>query len=87
MANTKFAKKAIRSSLRKKAVNNRKKSAYKDAQKKLIKTATAKESNATSLDLLTTAYKALDKAAKANVIHKKKAARLKSRLAKKVAKK
>ncbi len=38
-----------------------------------------------TVDALKAAYKALDKAAKTNVIHRNKAARLKSRLSKKLA--
>ncbi len=49
--------------------------------KKDVVTATSKEEAATKLSA---AVSALDKAAKRNIIHHKKAARLKSRLAKKV---
>ncbi len=82
MANTKSAKKAIRVSERKKAMNSKSKTGYKEAQKKLAKAISSKEKKQSTLELLSKAYKAIDKAAKRNVIHKKKAARLKSRLAK-----
>jgi small subunit ribosomal protein S20 len=81
MANTKSAKKAVRSSNKKKIHNL--------GWKKRIKTAIRNftdlvKSAGVSSDLnksLSMAQKALDKAAKENVIHKNKANRLKSKLA------
>lgn len=75
---TKSAKKALRQSARKKAVNDVRKKAMKDAVKKVKKDMTPVNMSA--------AYQALDKAAKGNAIHKNRASRLKSRLAKKLAK-
>jgi len=78
---TKSAKKALRQSKRRAARNLIKKEAYKAAVKKvraLAISGKAKELN----EALATAYKALDKAAKTNVIAKNKAGRLKSRLTK-----
>lgn len=68
----KQAIKKVRSDKRKTATNLKKKLAYKKAVKDFRK----KPSNA----LLSSAFKALDRAAKVNVIHKVKASRLKSRL-------
>jgi len=81
MANTKSAKKAVRSSNKKKIHNL--------GWKKRIKTAIRNftdlvKSSAKTEDLnksLSMAQKALDKASKENVIHKNKANRLKAKLA------
>ena len=70
----KQAIKKVRQDKRKTAVNILRKNAYKKAVH-----AFRKNPNAA---LLTTAFKALDKAAKTNVIHINKASRLKSRLSK-----
>jgi len=80
MPTTKSAKKALRQSLRRKARNLRRKNAYKTALKelsKIISSGNKKEAE----NLLPKVYKALDKAAKTNVIAKNKAARLKSKAA------
>ena len=63
-----------RADKRKIAINLKVKSLYKNAVKKVRKQPTAKN--------LTDAFKRLDRAAKSHVIHKNKAARLKSRLSK-----
>lgn len=78
---TKSAKRAIRGSLRKKVYNDRRKKAMKDVTKEVRALATAKDKKAAQ-ELLSKAYKAIDKAAKTNVIKKNTAARKKSRLAK-----
>ena len=70
----KSAKKALRRDQRRAIVNKRIKEKIKEALKKARKTPTKKA--------LTLAFSALDKAAKKKVIHKNKAARLKSRLVK-----
>lgn len=75
---TKSAKKALRQNARKKAVN--------DARKKTMKEAVKLFKKAPANDLLATAYKGIDKAAKKHTIHKNRASRLKSRLAKRLAK-
>jgi len=72
---SKSAKKALRSSQKKRIKNLRIKKAYKLVLKKLTK-AKSKEQPI----LLSQAFSALDKAAKKKVIHPNKAARLKSRL-------
>lgn len=75
---TKSAKKALRQNARKKAVN--------DARKKAMKEAVKAFKRAPAHNLLATAYKGIDKAAKKGTIHRNRASRLKSRLAKKLAK-
>lgn len=68
------AKKALRASLRKAEYNKRVKSTAVTAMKKMRLEPTQ--------DNLKTAYKAIDLAAKRNIFHANKAARLKSSLAK-----
>lgn len=70
----KNAKKALRSSIRKAAVNARTRSRMKTA----IKTMKDKASK----EGLPVAYSAIDRAVKRNLIHANKAARLKSQLSK-----
>ena len=82
---TKSAKKARRQSARRKIQNTKRKDTYKGAIKtfrKLVAAKTLDEAGAK----LSAAYKALDKAAKTGAIKRNKAARLKSRLAKKLGK-
>jgi small subunit ribosomal protein S20 len=76
---TKSAKKAIRGSSRKKAVNDRRTRAMKEIIKKVEKL--AKTDKAGASKMLPTAFQAIDKAAKTGVIKKNTAARKKSRLA------
>lgn len=71
---TKSAKKALRKEGRRRAVNLKIKKGLKEAIVKFKKNPTSKN--------LGKAASALDKAAKKKVIHKKTAARLKSKLAK-----
>lgn len=73
---TKQAIKKVRQDKRKTAINLKLKIAYKKAVSEFRKSQTAVN--------LTKAFKALDRAAKVNIIHKNKAARLKSRLSKKL---
>jgi small subunit ribosomal protein S20 len=80
MAITHSAKKAIRSSERKRVFNLRRKNALSDATKSLVKALAAKDI-AGAEKLLPSAYKAIDKAAKRGVIKKNTASRKKSRLA------
>lgn len=78
---TSSAKKALRSSARKRVFNTRRKKAIERAVtdiKKLVKAGKGKEAQA----LLSQAYKAIDKAAKEHTILKNTAARKKSRLSK-----
>jgi small subunit ribosomal protein S20 len=79
---TKSAKKALKQSLVKKARNTVWKKRYKLAIKKVSK---AIETNSKNIDVLVSdAYSLIDKTAKQNIIHKNKAARLKSGIAKKI---
>ena len=73
---TKSAKKALRQNKRRHVRNVEKKTAFRKARKEFLEDTTPAK--------LTAAYKAIDKAAKEKVFAKKKAARLKSRLAKKM---
>ena len=77
---TQSAKKAIRGSLRKKAVNDSRKRAMKEIIKKIEKS--AKTDKKEAIKMLSAAFAAIDKAAKKGVIKKNNAARKKSRLAK-----
>jgi small subunit ribosomal protein S20 len=77
---TKGAEKAHRQSERKRVINIRRKSAMKDAEKAIQKAAISGDA-AKAKELLPTAYKAVDKAAKGGVIKSNTAARRKSRLA------
>jgi len=84
MANTSSAKKAQRASLKRRVFNARRKKAVKDAVKgisRLVLEKKLKESEAS----LPTLYQAIDKATKNGTIKKNTAARMKSRLSKKVA--
>lgn len=85
MPNTKSALKAMRQSIKRRARNLKVKEAYKTAVKDVRKLITATKKTET-LEALKKAMSSLDKAAKKNIIHKNKSARLKSRLAKAIAK-
>lgn len=76
----KSAKKALRSSARKKVFNDRRKKALKETVKNVNKAVLSK-AKAEAEKLLPLAYQAIDKAAKRGVIKKNTAARKKSRLA------
>lgn len=80
MANTKSAKKANRSSLRKRQFNLTTKAKLKTALKNLRKAAVSTGSDINMS--LSSAYSALDKAVKTRFIPKQRADRKKSRLAK-----
>lgn len=83
MPTTSSAKKALRSSMRKRGFNQARADALRFALrevKKAISRGKSKEAHAS----LSLAYKAIDKAAKRGVIKKQAAARKKSRLAKMV---
>ena len=74
----KSAKKAIRGSLRKKAINDRRKRTMKEIIKKIEKVVKTDKKEAEKL--LSSAFQAIDKAAKKGVIKKNNAANKKSRL-------
>lgn len=76
---TQSAKKALRQSDRRRTQNNIKKEAYKKGVKDFRKLVAAKKLDEAKA-LLPKVFKALDKAAKTNVIKRGKADRLKSRL-------
>ena len=78
---TKSAKRVIRSSERKMVYNDRRKKAMKEAVKETKTLLTTKNKKAAQ-EMLSTAYKAIDKALKTKLIKKNTAARKKSRLAK-----
>jgi len=75
---TQSAKKAIRGSLRKKAINDSRKRAMKEIIKKIEKS--AKMDKDAAQKMLSAAFAAIDKAAKKGVIKKNNASRKKSRL-------
>jgi small subunit ribosomal protein S20 len=77
---TQSAKKAIRGSLRKKAINDQRKKTMKEIIKKIEKTVKADKAEAAKM--LSTAFQAIDKSAQKGVIKKNTAARRKSRLSK-----
>lgn len=76
---TQSAKKALRQNLRRRQRNIKKKEAYKKTVKDYRGLIAAKRFDEAKV-ALPKMYKALDKAAKTNVIEKRKASRLKSRL-------
>jgi small subunit ribosomal protein S20 len=75
---TLFAKKRVRQSLRKKIYNQKMKTKVKSLAKKVERSADWNE----AIENLKLATEALDKAARLRVIHKNKASRTKSQLAK-----
>jgi small subunit ribosomal protein S20 len=84
MPNTSAAKKANKQSLVKYARNRAKKRAVKETVKEINNLASEGKKDEAAKQL-PKAYKLIDKAAKVNIIHKNKAARKKSQLAKLVA--
>lgn len=84
MPNTKSAEKAYRQSVKRRARNLATKNAYKDIVKEFRKAATANPKQAK--EMLAKMQQKVDKAAKVGVIKKNKAARLKSKAAKLLAK-
>lgn len=80
MAITKSAKKAIKSSARKRVFNVRRKKTMRDAVKDVLKVSNKDEVK----DKLSLAYKAIDKAVKRGIIKKNTGARKKSRLSVKI---
>lgn len=85
MPNTKSAKKALRSSLRKRKFNNFWKKRIKEIRRELDDNLKTKNKGTDILNKnLMALQKVLDKAAKNKVIHQNKAKRLKSRYAKRI---
>ncbi|MBU0534649.1 MAG: 30S ribosomal protein S20 [Patescibacteria group bacterium] len=85
MANTKSAKKAVRSSARKRSHNLMWKTKYKQQLKAVYKAVAGKETEEVILEKFKALQKSLDKAAKEKAIHKNKADRVKSNYAKRIA--
>jgi len=81
----KSAEKALRQNIRRKKRNIQKKAELKTVIKHFRKLITDKK-NEEAKNYLSQVFKKLDKSAKANVIKKNKASRLKSRLSKKLGK-
>ncbi len=81
MPNTSSAKKALRVSLRKRVFNDRRRKTMRDTVKEIKKLVSAKEMGKAK-EMLSSAYKAIDKAAKRGVIEPNTASRKKSRLTK-----
>ena len=82
---TKSAQKALRSSARKKVINDRRKKTMKEMIKKVAKLVKdGKKDEAEKL--LSSAYQAVDKAAKTGAIKKNNASRKKSRLSRMLSK-
>ena len=79
MANTAQAKKRVRQSEKARARNASQRSAMRTAVKKLLRTIEGGDKNAMQAVFID-ASSALDRAARKGLIHKNKAARLKSRL-------
>jgi len=80
---TKSAKKALRQNIRRRERNLERKTELKSVIKQYKKLIVAGEKEKAK-EFLSQVYKKLDKAAKVNLIKKNKAARLKSRLSKKL---
>jgi small subunit ribosomal protein S20 len=85
MANLKSSKKDIRRTLRRTEANKPFRRNAKLLTKKVRKLATTGKVEEAKT-MLSTAFKALDKAARKNIIHKNNAARTKSRLSKVISK-
>ena len=85
MPTTKSAIKAMRGSARKRVYNHATIEKYKNAVKAVRKAITGKKKDE-AVKALQSAYAQVDKALKKHVLKKNKAARIKSRLAKAVAK-
>jgi len=83
---TKTAKRALKKSLKRREKNLLKKVVLKKTEKKFLKLL-ASSNTEEAKKILNVLYKLLDKAAKTNLIKKNKAARDKSRLAKKLSQK
>lgn len=83
MANTSSAKKAQRAAGKRRVFNERRKKAMKDVVKGVAKLVSAKQVKEAEA-ILPALYKALDKAAKGGTIKKSAAARMKSRISRRI---
>ncbi len=84
MPRTSSAKKALRQNIRRNALNTKRKGELKNVIKKFERALTAKDKTS-AVESLRLTYKQVDKLAKIGFVKKNKAARIKSRLAKKLA--
>lgn len=84
MANIKSAKKRIRTSAKSRVLNLKRKRVYKSKIKDILKKIKGQVDVKEIQGEVGVAHKAIDKAAGKGTIHKNKAARLKSRLAKQI---
>ncbi len=82
MPNTKSAEKKLRQDKKRTLINNRYREAIKRTKKQLRKAIEKGMDKAKIKELLEKFYSVVDKAAKRNVVHKNKAARLKSKATK-----
>jgi len=80
MANIKSAKKAVRVSKRRNAINKRVKKSFREARKAVISAVESKDADAAKKNLVV-AYSKIDFAVKKGVIHKNTGSRYKSRMA------
>lgn len=80
MPHTHSAKKELRKNIKRKAQNEKRKNLIKSLRKE-IKTLVLNKKVEEAKTLLPKLYKAADKAAKVNAIHKNKAARIKAQMA------
>ncbi|HEC30781.1 MAG TPA: 30S ribosomal protein S20 [Candidatus Yonathbacteria bacterium] len=81
----KGAKKALRASKNKKVFNDKRKKEMREVTKKISKLIADKDGKGAT-EVLPSAYKAIDKAAKRGIIKKNTASRKKSRLSKQIKK-
>ena len=86
MAHLKSSKKRERRTKRRTKINNQWRTKIQELKKKIRRLDEGKEIEESPTELMETAQKTLDKAAQKGVIHKNKAARLKSRWSKKLQK-
>ena len=82
MPNLQNAKKALRSSDRKRVMNDRRRRALKESVKEVKSATVSGADKKTTAENLSKAYQAIDKAAKRGIIKKNTASRKKSRLSK-----
>ena len=83
MANTSSAKKAERVALRRRVINARRRKGMKDAVKSISKLITGKDAKGATA-MFAHLQKAVDKAVKGGLIKRNAAARIKSKMAKKI---
>ncbi|BBE31289.1 30S ribosomal protein S20 [Tepiditoga spiralis] len=80
MPNVKSAKKRVKTNEKRRIINRSYKTKFKNSIKKVVLAMEKKVEREEVLNLLSNAFKAIDKAASKGVIHKNQAARRKSRI-------